>query len=206
MQISSYASSIIISIYFLALHIQGHADATYVCDDDYDCYPNGTCGPQLTCVCDSGFWGDTCNEKCPLQCQNGGQCSIEDDHGGLAVASDYYCKCPFNFYGSLCQLERNENDEGSGMSRPAASGSGSDTNRINTKVFVIVIVLLVLVLSLVGGIMSNWSRRRRCQSAKTAQLDEGSTEIPDETQDGLEKGPDIANNSEEATEALPPIS
>lgn len=80
--------------------------ADFVCNDDTDCLPNGACdGESLVCFCDSGYYGQKCEEDCPLQCENGGQCRLTNDHGGLIVAGDYfYCECDSAFTGGLCQV------------------------------------------------------------------------------------------------------
>jgi hypothetical protein len=44
--------------------------------------------------CPSGFWGESCDEVCPIRCENDGQCTILDDsHGNLESASSIVCVC-----------------------------------------------------------------------------------------------------------------
>ncbi|KAL3803364.1 hypothetical protein HJC23_009328 [Cyclotella cryptica] len=76
---------------------------SFTCDDDFDCMPYGTCGHNLSCVCKSGHWGEQCEKKCPLKCQNGGQCVMIDEHGGLESENEFYCRCEMGFKGGLCQ-------------------------------------------------------------------------------------------------------
>jgi len=77
--------------------------SVFVCDDDFDCQPNGFCANDQRCSCNSNeFVGDQCQYKCPLNCQNGATCQVlQDDHGGIEV--DFYCQCREGFSGGLCQ-------------------------------------------------------------------------------------------------------
>lgn len=96
-------SFIRVSLAFLLWTKGVFSTTAFVCDDDFDCYPNGTCGPDLTCLCDPGFFGTRCEDPCPLQCQNGGQCVVTEDHGGLIEASEFRCDCPSTHAGGLCE-------------------------------------------------------------------------------------------------------
>lgn len=88
---------LLVGVVFFATPVK---TATFVCEDDFDCLPNGTCGPSQSCVCQPGFSGTQCEYPCPLQCQNGGQCMVIDQHGGAEL--DYYCECPSTHGGGLC--------------------------------------------------------------------------------------------------------
>lgn len=60
-------------------------------DDDNDM--------RTTTVCPPGYWGEDCEDICPIQCLNAGQCKLVDDsHGNLESATDIVCDCPNDNY------------------------------------------------------------------------------------------------------------
>ena len=87
------------------------------CLDDDDCLNGGTCKSPFDyvldedhvnatstseCICSPGFTGPRCQERCSIECLNGGQCKLSDDHGELLIESHYICKCPTGFSGPRC--------------------------------------------------------------------------------------------------------
>jgi hypothetical protein len=73
----------------------------FVCDDDFDCQPNGFCANDQRCSCTTPYIGDQCEYECPIVCQNGGLCNVRDEHGGIEL--DFYCVCRPGYNGGLCQ-------------------------------------------------------------------------------------------------------
>jgi len=82
------------------------------CLDDNDCLNGGVCEmppevgyearPNAVCRCSPGFGGPNCAEACPLSCQNGGSCKIQEGVDGAAGAS---CDCEgVDFEGLLCEV------------------------------------------------------------------------------------------------------
>lgn len=96
----------------LLLLLVGSANAVCVSSDD--CLHGGTCDPNTKqCICAAGSWGESCEQFCPLQCKNKGQCELAyvDLQGGLEVEGEYICRCPVdenghaNYTGTLCEME-----------------------------------------------------------------------------------------------------
>ncbi|CAJ1961791.1 unnamed protein product [Cylindrotheca closterium] len=126
--------------------------ATFVCEDDFDCFPNGSCGSDLRCLCDTGFYGVQCEDTCPIKCQNGGQCVVDDAH---VVVLDARCDCPPDFLGGLCEQPRQNSAGALRSSQEASSNAG-------TMVGITLAAVAVSGLLLVAGV---W-RRRRLQTSK----------------------------------------
>ena len=68
--------------------------------------------------CPDGFRGASCEESCTLPCQNGGQCTFEDNHSNQEDSSSssssspwsqavdgMFCSCPSGFVGLHCEYE-----------------------------------------------------------------------------------------------------
>jgi hypothetical protein len=63
------------------------------------------------CVCKEGFSGPRCSRYCPLNCENGGYCTVKPRGGALGadeqtptyVESGYMCKCFGHFTGRSCE-------------------------------------------------------------------------------------------------------
>ena len=108
------------------------ASNTFVCEDDFDCLPHGSCGAGLSCLCDPGFSGKQCEEEveegCPLNCQNGGQCIIDNVHE-LIHENDAYCECPSGYEGGLCERVN-------GGARQSSQNLSSKTGRRVTGIVV----------------------------------------------------------------------
>jgi len=71
--------------------------ANHQCPGNSTCSNQGTCDvPTGTCVCNSGFQGDMCQD---LQCPGDGTCSYH----GLCDVSTGTCDCLSGFLGDMCQ-------------------------------------------------------------------------------------------------------
>lgn len=125
--------------------------SNFVCEDDYDCLPNGKCGNNLSCVCNPGFFGEQCTGTCHLNCQNGGSCAMINEHADFHEFSDMFCKCPDNFRGVLCQIPK-ETQPSSVSSEP-----------IDSNLF-IGFAVGILVLAVIGAGIALGLRRRRSQN------------------------------------------
>ncbi len=89
-----------------------------VCTMNQHCMNGGTCVSandvydHRHCVCQDGFSGPRCSHFCPLECQNGGFCTLTPRGGALGDqeqkptyhASDYMCKCHGYFMGNTCEI------------------------------------------------------------------------------------------------------
>lgn len=90
-----------------------------ICTNDSDCANGGQCKAEMVdpeteywCFCQPGYHGLHCEDTCPIQCQNGGQCQlVADDHGGLEDLKEYECMCPTGYSGSLCENQSGAGDE-----------------------------------------------------------------------------------------------
>lgn len=91
--------------------------------------PEGFSGPLCdaeTEGCPPGLWGEGCEDVCPVRCQNGGQCVLEDDvHGNLEEATPIVCKCRAGFSGPLCSTGGTEQTASSDGSKASSSSSSS---------------------------------------------------------------------------------
>lgn len=131
----------------LILLAKSISSTAFVCNDDFDCFPNGRCGSDLSCVCHSGFYGEQCEDTCPIHCQNGGQCVEIDEHGGFAPENDFYCDCPLGYFGGLCEK---------------GTDSGKSTSSEQSAAVTIVSASLLSVILIMAGVYAiNRCRRRR---------------------------------------------
>jgi hypothetical protein len=167
-------SVIALALFFGLLLGQTVQGATFVCNDDFDCTPHGACGPLLNCVCDSGFWGAQCDEACPLQCQNGGQCVLEDEHGGLVEGSGYYCECPPGFVGGLCRQSVDSDDQGGSQpvkNADRGSNVGGGTGAVvGGAILAGLAVLLVVLVAVRRGVRRRG--RAKTTKSKTSRTDD----------------------------------
>jgi len=73
---------------------------------------NNNNGSHRYCVCREGFSGPRCSRYCPLECLNGGYCTMKSTGGVLGIEdfdptyidSDYVCKCRGHFTGQNCEI------------------------------------------------------------------------------------------------------
>ena len=64
------------------------------------------------CECAEGYSGPHCSRHCPLQCQNGGYCTVnprggargDQDQKPSHRPTDFICKCHGYFMGTLCEI------------------------------------------------------------------------------------------------------
>ena len=96
----------------------------------YYCAHGGSCGiePYMPCTdCDEGYFGPRCemhsqeseadyNERCDLDCKNGGICyfgeapiksEFDDLSGFQATINNRHCRCPEGYTGTYCQMKVN---------------------------------------------------------------------------------------------------
>jgi hypothetical protein len=86
-----------------------------ICQNDFDCR-YGLCifttdATTSHCLCDSGFMGKYCENKCTAHCQNGGQCMVaQTDQPEFNVKAGFsiICDCPIEYAGRLCERFANE--------------------------------------------------------------------------------------------------
>lgn len=139
------------TIFMLLLTVSlAHGQGT-LCDVDYDCAPHGSCGSDLICLCDAGYTGPQCDVVCPLDCQNGARCIMDNEHELLEEGS-FHCECPSTHDGGLCHIPVQ------GSSPKTSSKSTGRNVGIATGV---ILVFSVLVLGAV-----RWIRRKRRSPAK----------------------------------------
>lgn len=89
------------------------------CKMDAHCLNGGSCLPdnedklgKKRCFCQEGYSGPRCSRFCPLDCQNGGYCTLIPKGGALGLEeqtptydpADYMCKCFGYFKGTLCEI------------------------------------------------------------------------------------------------------
>ena len=88
--------------------------------------------------CTPGFWGNSCEKTCPIQCQNGGYCEpIEPElHGGVSIETDFRCDCGDGFSGVLCENVAAAGSGDGGEKTPTAAESGS--NKPNARAMIAV--------------------------------------------------------------------
>ena len=51
---------------------------------------------EFKCVCNEGFSGTRCENKCPLKCENNGNCTLDGIKEGI---KQWKCLCSENFSG-----------------------------------------------------------------------------------------------------------
>lgn len=95
--------------------------ATDICTMDQHCMNGGSCESaneevdHRHCICAKDYSGTRCSHFCPLQCQNGGYCTLKPRGGALGVqeqtptfnAEDYMCKCFGHYAGESCEIPYN---------------------------------------------------------------------------------------------------
>eukprot|EP00977_Amphora_coffeiformis_P019393 scaffold7213_cov166-Amphora_coffeaeformis.AAC.9 len=145
------------------------ASNTFVCEDDFDCWPNGSCGGDLRCLCESGFFGEQCDEVCPLKCQNGGQCYVDDVHE-LINESDAYCECPSGYEGGLCERVSGALPV-SNPTRQSGDNPSSNTGLITGIVAGVVAAVVVIVVA--AGAKGVRRRRRKAATEKSEATSPG---------------------------------
>lgn len=156
--------------------------ANAACVQDSDCQNGGTCDASFTgllldedhmdalqqdpiCLCQPGFWGDNCQETCPLLCENGGQCEVqdeqeEDNHGGLDIATTLVCGCPTGFEGPLCSQTSGQEQQ---TQPPVSSLSGQSRDGIKLGAA----LSIVVVLSVIVATIFTWKKKRAADASKS---------------------------------------
>ena len=143
------------------------ATSAFVCNDDFDCAPHGTCGNDLRCVCISpAYTGDQCESTCPIRCQNGAACIMVNTHD-LPEENDFRCVCPTGYTGALCHKNVGTNE------LPTARMSGNNSDHAAT--IGITIAVTTVVLLVVGSVAAILRRQRTVET-----VNEPESEIPTE--------------------------
>ena len=94
------------------------------------------------CACSPGWWDTYCDQECPIDCQNGGTCDLaSDEHGGQPQVTDFICRCPDDFDGSLCQFRAGESID---LPPPGTLGAGNDPPTAVVAIAVVVGVLVIV--------------------------------------------------------------
>lgn len=89
-----------------------------MCTLDAHCLNGGECMPPNEgtnfkhCHCQPGFSGPRCSRFCPLECKNGGYCTVTPQGSALGLQeqiptydpNDYTCKCFGHFAGPNCDI------------------------------------------------------------------------------------------------------
>ena len=187
----------ILFVCLFVFHIQIQETAAW-CLEDADCLNDGICKSNLDftehpeaaagqCVCTPGFWGDICDLKCPIKCQNGGQCQLlRDEHGGLEQEFD--CKCPSGFSGSLCATKNKGEQE---QAQEAPSTTATATSSSVTSIPPIAVALIALIaagvfLAIIVGIKRHYARRLVAGKESDTVSPEDPTNKPEMEMDDLE--------------------
>lgn len=150
------------------------SSSTFICEDDFDCWPNGSCGDDLRCLCEPGFYGEQCDELCPLKCQNGGQCVVDDVHE-LMHESDAHCKCPSGYEGGLCERVNGAIP----VDNPIRKSSNKPSPNTGQIIGIVVgVVAAVVVVVAVSAIVIRRRRRKVIESSKTKTAEKSEAASP----------------------------
>jgi hypothetical protein len=160
---------IILCVLLLSMQPKTFAE---ICLRDSDCQNGGSCQSDLAgtdhaevtshCICAPGFWGDNCEENCPILCENGGRCELEsDEHGGLDVSSDLVCDCPSGFSGPFCSDRASDTNALQATQAPSSSMSAGATAGL---VIGLLAGVSLLVVGLVWVYRTNKARRSEIES------------------------------------------
>lgn len=171
------------------------AASSFLCEDDGDCYPNGTCDlvSSLKCICDPGFVGDQCNAPCPLNCQNGSRCTRVNIHGGLDE-DDYFCDCTdTNHVGVFCQTPKEEAITSPNGSSNTLNGNDSSSDNSKNAGLIVGVGLTATVVLLAIGLLVGWRRRGVKQSSSTPQTNHVDEEmdVPSHDNDDVTSLPSV---------------
>jgi hypothetical protein len=151
----------------------------FICDDDYDCLPNGTCGTDQRCHCSSKeFIGEQCELRCPLDCRNDATCKTVDEHGGIQI--EFYCDCPSGFTGGLCQNGGEAEAKTQDMKAVTANGHNGNNQTLLLGVTIGISTILILLMSAVVMALICRLRRKRETAIKTEKEQQVEVQVPGE--------------------------